>query len=156
ATAARAAGLWHIAALRDRLVDLARNASTSDSVRRFAIEGLALYRDAEGRKAIESLAAADAPRGPQAAALAPLGTLDPKAGADRGVAWLADPKHAGGVGEVVTRFMQSKTGPDALTKALAGKSLPGDMAKLAVRASRATGREEPKLIEALNHAGRLS
>ncbi|MDR3638732.1 MAG: HEAT repeat domain-containing protein [Isosphaeraceae bacterium] len=155
-TAARAAGIWQVIALRDNLVGLAKDASASDAVRHAAIEGLALFRDAASRRAIESLAADDSPRKTQAAALASLASLDPKAGASKAVAWLADPKHVDGVEEVVSRFMQSKTGPSALTEALSGKSLPPDTVKLAVRATRATGREEPKLIEAFNRAGGLS
>jgi len=156
AAAARAIGLWQVKPLRDRLVALAKEKATADAVRHAAIEGLALFHDAEGRQAIEALTGDDAPARTQSAALAALVSLDAKAGATKAVAWLADPKHADGAAEVVSRFMQLKNGPVVLAEALANKSLPADTAKLAARAARATGREDPKLIDALNKAGGLS
>src|SRR5262249_5704539 len=50
---------------------------------------------------------------------------------------------------------QFQGGPPALVVALAGKSLPKDVAKVAIRAARSTGREHPVLIEALGRAAGL-
>jgi putative heme-binding domain-containing protein len=155
AAAARAAGLWQVKPLRERLVAMAKHDKVPDAVRHAAIEGLVLYHDKEGREAIEALAS-DAPPRTQAAALAALAAFDPKTAAAKAVAWLADAKHADGTEEVVGRFLQMRDGPTALVQALAGKSLPADSAKLAVRATRLSGREDVKLIDALNRAGALS
>ncbi len=154
--AARAIGLWKVKPLRDRLVDLAKADNTPEPVRHAAIEGLALYRDAEGRKAIEGLIDGSMPASAQASALAALASLDPKAAASKAVVWLADPKHASGVEEVVSRFTTVRNGAAALTAALGSKTLPADTTKLAIRAARASGHEDPKLIEALTRAGGLT
>src|SRR5262249_39568476 len=53
-------------------------------------------------------------------------------------------------------FVQRRGGPDALAAALAEKKLSADMAKLAVRAVRNSGREFPALVETLRKAGGMA
>ena len=101
----------------------------------------------------------EAPAAAQPWAIAALATLDPKAGARRAADWLAESPAAGrdeeAVEAVVGRLAQVQAGPAALVAALAGKTLPKDVAKVAIRASRSTGREYPALIEALGRAASL-
>jgi putative heme-binding domain-containing protein len=161
AAAARAVGLWKVEPLRGRLVALAGATGADDGVRRAAIDGLARFGDRASRQEIERLAAADAPASAQSQpwALAALATLDPRAAARRAVAWLGEAPAAGraeaAVEVVVGRLAQVQAGPAALTAALAGKTLPRDVAKVAIRATRSSGREYPTLIEALGRAGSL-
>jgi putative heme-binding domain-containing protein len=155
-TAARAAGLWQVGPLRGRLAALATEDTAGDAVRRAAIEGLARLGD---RRAIERLAGPDGPPPAQAPAIAALATMDLKAGARQAVAWLArrDASEARGIEEIVGRLAQVRGGPPALVAALKETSatLPREVAKLATRAARSTGREDPALIEALGRSGGL-
>lgn len=156
ANAARAAGLWRLEGLRPQLVALAKRPETSDAVRRSAIESLARLGGRDSRTAIEELAGAQSPPRTRAIAVPTLMALDPKAGAKLVVDWLSSPESGSSVEDVVGRIAQLRNGPNALAEALAGRSVPADAAKLAIRAVRGSVREEPKLIEALTRAGRLS
>ncbi len=159
ATAARAAGLWKVEPLRERLAALAGSADAGQVLRRAAIEGLARFGDRTSRQEIERLAGPEGPAAAQPWAIAALATLDPRAGARRAADWLAEAPAAGGnegaVDAVVGRLAQVQAGPAALVAALAGKTLPKDVAKVAIRASRSSGREYPALIEALGRAAKL-
>jgi putative heme-binding domain-containing protein len=157
--AARAVGLWKVEPLRARLGTLA-TAAIRDPVRRAAIDSLAQFGDRPARQAIEALAASTAPPAVQPWAIAALARLDPRAGAARAVAWLGASPDQGvrsdeSIEAVVGRFAQLQGGPPALAAALAGKTLPRDVAKVAIRATRSSGREYPKLIEALGKTANL-
>ena len=159
ARAALVAGLWKVESLRGQLVAIAGGLA-SDEVRRAAIDGLARFGDRPAREALERLAG---PEGPpteaQPMAIAALATLDLKAGAKRAVAWLARPtdsdREFAAIPDLVARIARLRGGPDALATALEGRTLPEDTAKVAIRAARSSGREEPNLIAALSRAGRL-
>jgi putative heme-binding domain-containing protein len=155
ASAARAVGAWKLDAAGPKLESLALAADTSDAVREAAIDALAEIGGPASHKALDRLAAEGAPRSSRRFALAALATTDPKAAADRAASWLAgtiDPTEAEAL---VTRFARLKNGPAVLAAALAGKTLHADVAKLALRASRATGTEDPTLVQALRKAGGL-
>jgi putative heme-binding domain-containing protein len=159
--AARAAGLWKVEPLRGRLTTLGV-AADHDTVRRAAIEGLARYGDRPARQELERLAGPDAPAAVLPWAITALAGLDQRAAAARAVAWLAAPAPHDGearteeaIESVVARLVQFQGGPPALVAALAGKSLPKDVTKVAIRAARSTGREHPVLIEALGRAAGL-
>jgi putative heme-binding domain-containing protein len=143
--AARAAGLWKVEALRGRVVGL--TGATGDRVRHAAIEGLARFGDRPAREALERLT--------DPHAIAALAGLDARAAAVRAVAWLGTTPAPSEIEAVVAAFIQRQGGPPALVAALAGKSLPKDVARVAIRAARSGGREFPPLIEALGRAGRL-
>jgi putative heme-binding domain-containing protein len=157
--AARAAGLWKVEPLRGRLTTLAAGAIPS-TVRRAAIEGLARYGDRAARDVLEGVAGRDLPTGAEPWAIVALAGLDVRSAAVRAVAWLAERRIAEALDDeavvaVVARFAQLQGGPPALIAALKGKSLPRDVAKVAIRAVRSTGREFPLLIEALSRAASL-
>jgi putative heme-binding domain-containing protein len=159
AAAARAAGLWKVEALRDKLTTLA-SAPIAGPVRRTAIEGLARYGDRRAREVIEGLAGPERPTGAEPWAIVALAGLDERAAAARAVAWLAaagDRSVPGdeSINAVVGRFAQLQGGPAALVAALAGKTLSKDVTKRAIRAARSTGREFPVLVEALGRAASL-
>jgi len=150
ASAARAAGVWKLAPALPRLEALATSPDSSDPVRRAAVDGLADLGGPAARAAVERLAAAGPAR---LAAVGALASLDPKAAAGRAADWLAASADAAGAEDLVARFARLKGGPDALASALAGKAVNADVAKLALRAARASGQENPSLIRALRQAG---
>ena len=153
---ARLAGLWHVQALRPKLVEIARSETTGDPLRRAAIDALARLGGTQARAAIDALTSADAPPRARPLALAALVGLDPKAAAARAVPWLREANPPEQVEEVVSRFVQQRDGPLALAEALSGQTLPADSAKPALRAARSSGREDKPLIDALTRAGKLA
>ena len=153
ATAARAAGQWKVESLRPKLVEIAGATDVADPVRREAVSALVQLGGPEGRKAIERLAGPSVPPRARTLAIGALAAIDPDAGAAKAVERLASPVDAADVDDLLSRLLQLKNGPPALAKALAGKTLPSDAAKLAVRAVRGTGRDDARLIDALTKAG---
>lgn len=157
AGAARLAGAWKREALRPALERLVSGVEIPDPLRIAAIEGLGLLG---GPASIKSLTAAAAPTAPAAGRLPAAGALvvlDTNASAPVLATLLTvlsaekdDP------GPVVASLLQRQGGPALLAAALAGKTIPGDVAKLAVRAARGAGRDDKALIEALQKAGGLS
>jgi putative heme-binding domain-containing protein len=153
AAAARLAGLWQIEALRPRLLELAT--SGSGPVRQAAIDGLAALGGSSGRAALTELAGAGKPPEVRRAAVAALAGLDPAAAAPLAVDVLASANGQDPT-DVVAAFMQQKNGPALLTKALAGRKLPTDTAKVAVRAVSSSGHADAALTAALTKAGGLT
>ena len=58
--------------------------------------------------------------------------------------------------DVFDAFLERKNGAAVLAKALAGKKLPADAAKVGVRTVRISGRDAPALADALTKAGGLT
>jgi putative heme-binding domain-containing protein len=155
-TVARAAGVWKVELLRPKLSELAGAAEVADPVRRAAIDALAQLGGPEDRRAIERLAGSEAPPKSRTHAIGALASFDPESGAIKAVDRLASPVDAADVDDMLTRLLQLRNGPSVLAKALVGKTIPADSARLAVRAVRSTGRDDPRLIEALTKAGGLT
>ncbi len=153
--AARAAGAWKLAEARGRLEKFARSAGVTDDVRAASVEALAEIGGPESRAALEALAADDAPAETRRDAVGALAAIDPKAAADRAVKWLVSSGDPALAGDLVARFTKLRNGPAALAAALDGKTLTPDAVKLALRAARASGREDPALANALRKAGGL-
>jgi putative heme-binding domain-containing protein len=154
--AARAVGFWNVGPLRDRLLELARSDTTGDDLRRAALEGLTRFGIRVHSDLIQ-LAGPGAPAQAQPAAIAALASVDPGASTKLAVAWLArvpEPRPED-IEYVVGRIAQIRNGPANLIAALVAKSLPREVARAAIRAARATGRDDPALIEALRRAGGL-
>ncbi|WP_250847021.1 PVC-type heme-binding CxxCH protein [Aquisphaera insulae] len=154
--AVRAAGLWKVKSAVPRLVELARDPSTPAEVRAEAIESLIAIGTSEARTVVDEIASKSADRAGQALALGSLAAHD-GAAVSRAAGWLsglADDQGAVAV-SVLDRVLERKDGPDLLAKALAGKALAPDVARLCVRAARATGRPVEDLVAAVAKAGKL-
>jgi putative heme-binding domain-containing protein len=154
--AAAAAGAWKLESVRPRLVALANAKSTSETLARSVVDALAEIGGPESRTELERLAAPESPGRTQALAISALASIDPNGASQRAIQRLSQTTDSAGVEGLLARFLQLRTGPAALTAALAGKRLPSDVAKVAIRAVRASGRPEDKLVEALTSAGHLA
>jgi putative heme-binding domain-containing protein len=157
-TAVRAIGTWKVASLQNKLVQLLAAADTSRGVRAAAIEALVRNGGADGRRVVESLTERGAPE-VQARVLAALLEADARGTAPRAVAWLGrlEPDQYSAAAIVVARVLELRGASALLASALSERSpnLSPDLAKLCVRQVRASGRDEPGLISALEKAGRL-
>jgi putative heme-binding domain-containing protein len=154
--AVRLAGLWHVEALRPRLLAEARSEKASFARRQAAIDGLAHLGGKASHDALDALATRGRPLAVRLTAVAALAPLDVDAAARRAVEVLAPVPAGADAGGVFTALLQRKNGAAALTKALAGKKLPADVAKVGVRTARASGREDTTLVAALTKAGGLT
>lgn len=148
--AIRLAGVWKADALSDRLSSLAN--SENRAVRQAAIDALVAINSEASRSALEKLTAADQPLGTRYLGGAALATLDPKASAG-----LAADLLAAGTAEVdpaplIDAFLNHQGGSDLLAAALAGKKLPEETAKMALRHMYAVGRSDGPLAKILGDA----
>jgi putative heme-binding domain-containing protein len=156
ATALRLAGLWKRDSLRPQLLELARGAKTSADLRQAAIDGLALLGGQASHQALEQLTTAQQPLPVRMQAVAALASLNLHIAARRAVEVLAADQAGTDPTEVFSAFLQRKNGAGVLTAALSNQKLPADVAKMGIRAVRATGRDDPPLVAALRKAGGLT
>jgi putative heme-binding domain-containing protein len=156
AAAARLAGVWGQEAARPALLARARDGRAAPALRRAAIDGLAGLGGRASRDALAELADKGAPPAVRGQALVALAGLDLPGAAKRAVGVLAAAKGGEGAAEVFDAFLQRKNGAAELAKAVAGKKLPADVAKVGVRTVRTSGRETGGLLDALTKAGGLT
>jgi putative heme-binding domain-containing protein len=89
-------------------------------------------------------------------AIVALASIDLEAAGRRAVELLTAGLSEAGTTELITAFVQRKGGTAVLAKALANQKLSADVAKIGIRAARASGRDAPALVEALTKAGGLT
>jgi putative heme-binding domain-containing protein len=159
-SAMRLAGFWKLEAAGDAMTLLAGGemltAPTSADDRAAAFEGLVLLG---GKKTLDflTLEANNAKGGERRPlALIALVQLDAAAAAGAVAKFLPDRTDTAGVEQVVAAFVNRKGGTALLIKALADKKLNPDVAKVGIRAARATAQPDAKLIEVLTKAGGLT
>ncbi len=154
--AARAAGQWGIESARPRLLELAGEERASEALRQAVFEALAQLGGKSSRDAFEALASVKASLAIRRRAVIALTVLDIPAAARLAPEVLAAHTRDDDPTDVFASFLERKNGPAALAGALAGRTLPADVAKVGVRMARTSSRESPALIEALTRAGRLA
>ncbi|VTT97436.1 membrane-bound dehydrogenase domain protein : Probable L-sorbosone dehydrogenase OS=Planctomyces maris DSM 8797 GN=PM8797T_24331 PE=4 SV=1 [Gemmataceae bacterium] len=155
AFALRTAGLWKLAAHRPTVQAAATAKDAPPQVRLAALEAVALYGDADARKFLEGLAGtADQPEA-QRLALIALAGLDMPAAAAKAAEFLTTAKAEPELADLYAAFLSRKAGVPALAKALAGKKLNADVAKLGLQAVRSSTLTVPELVDALTKAGDL-
>lgn len=155
ASAAAAIGALKVASARERLEAVAREAEVGDGTRRAAVEAIAELGGPEARAVVERLSSEAAPVSVRPLAIAALATIDLRAGTARAAEWLAHATDPNAAAELVGRLVHLKNGPPNLAAALNGKTLQPDVTKLALRAARTAGTEDPALVAALRKAAGL-
>jgi putative heme-binding domain-containing protein len=152
--AARLIGFWKIENFRASLVNIAKDAAAPADDRRAAFEGLAEMGGPKSKEFFERIADEADPVG-RRLAIAALAALDLDAGAKRASAYLTSTKPADELLGLYGAFLDRKGGAAALAKALDAAKLPPDVAKLGVRALRASVQDSAALVAALTKAGGL-
>jgi len=150
--AALCAGLWKMESLRGELGRLARADETAVETRAAALEGLVALGGGDSRRLMAELSGAEFPRPRRVQAAQALAALNLKAAAPAAVALLAESRDADGPegpDALFRAFIERKSGPEALAGALAGQTLPADVAKRGLRIVSGSGREHPELTAAL-------
>jgi putative heme-binding domain-containing protein len=152
----RVAGLWKLEALRPRMVDHARGATTPEPVRRAAVEALALLGGPSSREVLEQLCGGDRPLTVRRSAIIALVGLDAGVAARHAVPVLGAHKEGDDPTEVFAAFLQRKHGAALLAKALTNQKLPADVAKIGVRLVPPSGGDAAALVAAITKAGGLA
>ncbi|MHB1426612.1 MAG: DUF7133 domain-containing protein [Gemmataceae bacterium] len=154
--AARLAGRWGLEASRPQLLELARADKSSAAVCQAAVDGLAALGGKASIEALEQLAGEDGATTRRRLALIALVRRDAKAAAARTPAVLANLHNDNDAAGIFEAFLQQKGGAPLLAEALRGHKLPGDIARIGLRAARSTGRPDEGLAESLIKAGGLT
>jgi putative heme-binding domain-containing protein len=144
------AGAWKLQSLRPQLIEAAQAPQTSNALRSAAIKGLAAMADPQSIAELRKLSSAPTPANIRHAAIAGVAVVNLKDAANRVAIMLAagdsDP------GTLVAPFLDRERGPAMLAASLAGKKIPTDTAKLALRYLRGTTTIDPKLTEIFSTA----
>jgi putative heme-binding domain-containing protein len=155
-SAARLIGLWKVENFRASLVNIAKNAKVNADDRQAAFEALAEMGGTNSKEFFEKMAAAEMDATTRRLAVTALSTIDLTAGAKTAAAILEGAKPSDDLLILYAAFLQRKGGAAALTKALDGKKLAADVARLGIRAVRSSVQDAPDLIAALQKAGDLA
>jgi putative heme-binding domain-containing protein len=155
-SAYRLIGLWKVDRLRGVLSSTARGEENHIDGRRVGLEGLVLFGDVKSRQVIEELCAEGKSLTSRRLGVAALAQLDANAAAEKAAALLAAAKPGDSMEDVFTAFIARKGGMTALAKALAGKKLQPDVAKLGLKVVRSSVQDAKPLTDALTAAGGLT
>jgi putative heme-binding domain-containing protein len=150
--AMRAAGLWKATALSAKLGEIALKTTSSED-RRAALDGLFAMGTAD--ETLNALLQPKATADQRRDALTALAGVNPPRAATLTAAFLADAQSDEALADLFAAFATRKGGASLLAKELAGKKVPADVAKIGVKAARASGQPADDLIAALTKAGDL-
>ena len=156
AAAARIAGYWKIEPLRTALEAIANSVKASSAERQAAFDGLTELGGMKSKVFFEQLAAKSNDVSTKCFAISALASIDLSAAADQARVLLTSATPNEELLSLYTAFLNRKGGVKALAKALDATKLPGDVAKLGIRAVRSSVQDAPELVAALNKAGDLA
>jgi putative heme-binding domain-containing protein len=150
-------GLWKLEKYRTKLESLAASPEVAAPEDRFAaLEGLALFGDASAKNFIGRLASANQKADVRRLAIIALAGLDTLAAAESAAAFLPDARPQAELVDLYSAFLNRKAGGPTLAKALAGKKLNPEVAKIGLQAVRSSALPAPELTDAMIRAGELS
>jgi len=156
-SAMRLVGLWKVKAQRAKLEAIAGTPEMAlPEDRSAALEGLALFGDAEAKKFIGGLCTANQKPEIRRLAIIALTGLDTSVAATHAAEFLSDAKAEQVLLDLYAAFLNRKAGVSAFAKALAGKKLNPEVAKLGLQAVRTSTLTVPELTDALIKAGGLN
>jgi len=147
--AVKLAAAWKLKEVAPALEKIATDEKSSDALQQAALDGL-VASGASSRRTIEQLAASGKTTRLRILAAAALSKLDATAGAKAAAPVLARIGPQDDVGPLLDALLGRKDGAEKLAEALAGKSLPADAAKLALRHMYSVGRSDQALSDILS------
>ncbi len=154
--AIRLAGLWKLEAVRSKLDETLRNDKASPAARQAAADGLALLGGPASKATFVELTDARHSLNLRMICAVALSAVDLDAGAARIAAILAELPDGVNPAGMIHPLLARTKGPESLAKALAGRKLNPDVAKMAFRAVTAAPQQSSSLIEAIMNAGGLT
>ncbi len=156
AAASRLAGVWKIEAVRPALTSRAMQKDLNATLKQAAFDGLAMLGGDPSRKTFTELAEPSQPLATRMMAGVALSSIDINAGAAAIAAVMVDMPADGNPAGLINPLLARAQGPAALAKALEGKTLKPDVAKMAMRTLSGSSRDEPALVMAIMNAGGLT
>ncbi len=155
--ATRLAGLWKIEGLRPAVQNIAKSTKTVDPAdRAAAFEGVALFGDAKAKEFLAGLCSAESKPDVRKMAITALAGIDTAAASKQAATFLMSAEAKDDLLDLYAAFISKKGGAAALAKALDGKKLAADVAKLGVRAVKSSAAQDAGPLEAaLARAGGL-
>jgi len=154
--AVRLAGLWQMEPLRADVLALAKGKDTPEVMRRTAFDALVHLGGEPSRIALVTLAQDKEPLTTRRLAVRSLAALDVKEAAQLAAGLLATAPADLYPSEILSAFLEQKHGAEELAAALGNSKIPEDLAKIGIRALRASGRNVEVLANALTKAGGLT
>jgi putative heme-binding domain-containing protein len=158
-SAARLSGLWKLESCRPMLEKIALKANLKAEVssedRVAAFEGLVSLGGPKTRQFLDDAIKSGSPDAKPLAVVA-LANMDLNSGAIKAVEFLTSAPATPEIQDVFSVFINRKNGSVVLTKALTGKKLPPEVAKLGLKAAKQTAQPDQALIAILNKVGGLS
>jgi putative heme-binding domain-containing protein len=148
--------LWKLSGLRPGIENIAKSTKGVESAdRAAALEAVALFGDDKAKTFLAGLCAAEQKPEVRRLAVAALVALDLPGAATKAAEFLPSAKPEDELTDLFAAFIGRKGGAGVLAKALADKKLPADVAKLGLKAVRASGQPADDLSAALTKAGDL-
>jgi len=154
-SALRIVGLWKIAAHRAALEKTTMLTDITPQLRAAALEGVALFGDANSKAWLTKLVGLENAPEVNRLALIALAGLDMPTAATKAADFLIGAKPEPELLDLYAAFLSRKAGVPALAKALAGKTIPPEVAKIGLQAVRTSTLTVPELVDALTKAGSL-
>lgn len=153
--AMRIAGLWKLQDFGRTLAEAATDPKATTEDRRAALDGLLALGGPVADDTLGALTQAKATADQRRDALTALAGANPPRAAPLTAAFLAEAQSDEALADLFAAFATRKGGASLLAKELAGKKVPADVAKIGVKAARASGQPAEDLIAALTKAGDL-
>src|SRR5262249_23674286 len=136
---------------------IARSEQAHESLRAEAFDALAMIGGKTGAAPIEALTAENVPEATRLLAISALTRLDAARAAARAAEALSKPGAPGRTLVPLFRaFLDRQGGSELLAKAIGGRTIPADSAKLALRAVYTLGRSDQALVDALSRAAGIT
>jgi putative heme-binding domain-containing protein len=154
--ALRLVGHWKIVSLRGALASAALDRNSSAALREAALDGLVGLGGPDAVGVLEQLASSEWPHAVRAQAAVAMVRLDLSRAARQTVSVLAEAPPGLDPQPLFAALLSRREGPGMLAQALRGRVLPADIAKVGLRAARASGQPHEELIAALTAAGKIS
>ncbi|MBL8819525.1 MAG: HEAT repeat domain-containing protein [Planctomyces sp.] len=152
-----AAGTWKIAALEDRLRQVAGSSSADAGDRLAAFRGIAAGKDTELLQVLADVASeSGTAMNLRAAALAELASGQPEQAASLAGSVLSVMKPGDPAGLVAHAFLTMKNGSSLLSSAIQDQTLDTEIARELLRTLRESGRADANLETILKRAGKIA
>lgn len=154
-SAMRIAGLWKAEEHALALSKVASDAQGTTEDRRAALEGLATLGGSLAQSTLDALMSPKSPAAFRRDALITYTAIKPDDAAAKTAEFLTGATPDEELTDLFAAFVNRKGGAGVLAKALGGKKLPPDVAKIGLKAVRANGQPADDLVAALTKAGSL-
>ena len=146
------AGLWKVQATADKLSQIALDQDQPRTIRRLAIDSLIETESDKTAATVAKLTDASQPLAIRYLGVSALANIDIEQAATAAADVLTTADTSTDPAEMIDAFLADTKGPDALAKALEGKKLDADIAKMCLRQMYSVGRSDPALVNVLSAA----